>query len=376
VVDHRQGAIVSNVPTSPTLDPHAEAERKLIRPTEGRVVAGVAAGLSSYFGISPIVYRVAFAALVLLGGSGLILYAAAWLIIPDERRGVSVVEEAITKRRGTPLLALGVVLVGLGLVFGIAGGRYWSNPDRAWLPLLAIGLAIVWWQLQENDRAAREPGSAGSSPAGASASTTLAPSRRRFPVFLPVMGVIVAGAGILGILQATDAVEVNWTLALAGGVVLIGLATAVGAFYGGVGGLAAAGAVLAAVLIAVATIDLPLHGPMGDRTVHPTTVHAVHDRYRQSIGKLRLDLGDVAFPQETTEVHASVGVGNLEVIVPPDAIVQVHATVGAGDATIFGVHDNGWKVDRDMIVDRSKGLRPTLVVDTHVGIGELEVRRA
>lgn len=364
---------MTNVPTSPTLDPHVEAERKLIRPTEGRVVAGVAAGLSSYFGISPIVYRVAFAALVLLGGSGLILYAAAWLIIPDERRGVSVVEEAITKRRGTPLLALGVVLVGLGLLFGIAGGRYWSNPDRAWLPLLAIGLAIVWWQLQENDRAAR---AAGSAPAGASPAAPPAPSCRRFPVFLPVMGLVVAGAGILGILQATDTVEVNWTLALAGGVVLIGLATAVGAFYGGVGGLAAAGAVLAAVLIAVATIDLPLHGPMGDRTVHPTTLHAVHDRYRQSIGKLRLDLSDVAFPQETTKVHASIGVGNLEVIVPRDAIVQVHATVGAGDATIFGVHDNGWKVNRDVIDERSKASRPTLVVDGHVGIGELEVSRA
>src|SRR5690349_20671539 len=113
VGDHRQGASMSTIPTSPTLDPDADVDRKLIRPTEGRVVAGVAAGLSSYFGISPVVYRVAFAALVLLGGSGLILYAAAWLIIPDERRGVSVVEEAISKRRRRPVLAIGVILVGL-----------------------------------------------------------------------------------------------------------------------------------------------------------------------------------------------------------------------------------------------------------------------
>jgi phage shock protein PspC (stress-responsive transcriptional regulator) len=368
---------VSNIPTSPTLDPHADAnaERKLIRPAEGRVVAGVAAGLSSYFGISPIVYRVAFAALILLGGSGLILYAAAWLIIPDERRGASVVEEAIGQRRRRPALALGVCLVGAGLLFGIAGGRYWSNPDRAWLPLLAIGLAIVWWQLQENDRdtgsSPRAPVSPDTSPAAPTA-----PSRRRFPVFLPVVGVIVAGAGVLGVLQATDTADVNWTLALAGGVVLIGLATAVGAFYGGVGGLAAAGAVLAAVLIAIATIDLPLHGPIGDRSIHPTTVHAVHDRYRQSIGKLQLDLSDVDFPRETTQVRASLGIGNLVVIVPRNTLVQVHATVGAGDATIFGVHDNGWKVDRDAVVEGSRATVPTLVIDGHVGIGELEIRRA
>jgi phage shock protein PspC (stress-responsive transcriptional regulator) len=99
----------------------ADADRKLIRPTEGRVLAGVAAGLARYFGISPVVYRVAFAALVLLGGSGFILYAAAWLVIPDERRGESVVEEAISHQRDRPWLIIGVGLVGLGLILGIAG---------------------------------------------------------------------------------------------------------------------------------------------------------------------------------------------------------------------------------------------------------------
>src|SRR5262249_61791017 len=83
-----------------------DSERKLIRPTEGRVLAGVAAGLARYFGISPIVYRVAFAALVLLGGAGLILYAAAWLVIPDERRGESVFEEAVHDHRNRPGLEI------------------------------------------------------------------------------------------------------------------------------------------------------------------------------------------------------------------------------------------------------------------------------
>ena len=58
--------------------------RKLVRPTEGRWVGGVAAGLGAYFGLSPMVYRIAFAALALAGGAGLLLYVAAWLVIPDE----------------------------------------------------------------------------------------------------------------------------------------------------------------------------------------------------------------------------------------------------------------------------------------------------
>src|SRR5437667_5479618 len=166
---------MSDIPTSPTLDADTvEVDRKLVRPAEGRVVAGVAAGLARYFGISPIVYRVAFAALVLLGGSGLILYAAAWLVIPDERRGESVVEEAVHHHRDRPWLVIGVGLVGLGLVLGIAGGELWTDPSRAWLPALAVGLALVWWQ--RKDRAGRRTH-------GETTTVEEHPPRRRWPVF-------------------------------------------------------------------------------------------------------------------------------------------------------------------------------------------------
>jgi len=353
-----------------------DADRTLVRPTEGRVVAGVAAGLARYFGISPAVYRVAFAALVLLGGSGIILYAAAWLVIPDERRGASVIEEAIRDRRSRPWLALGVFLVGLGLVFGITGSRFWADPGRGWLPALAIGLAIVWWQLQDRERpvTAAADGGAGS-PAGPTEPTAGVPPRRRFPVFLPVVGVVIAGAGILGILEATDTVDVNWTLALAGGVVLVGVAVAIGAFFGRVGALAAVGAVLAAILLAVATIDVPLHGPIGDRTVHPTNVQALHDRYRQAIGNLELDLSDLDLPAGRTKVTASVGIGKLTVHVPDNALVLATASVTAGDTLLFGSHDDGWNVDRNVnhIGPATAADAPTLVLDTTVGLGKVEV---
>ena len=128
---------------------HGDAERKLVRPTEGRVVAGVAAGLARYFGISPVVYRVAFAALVLLGGSGLILYAAAWLVIPDERRGASVVEEAIRDRRRPALARARRRPRRSRPGLGHRRQPLLADPGRGWLPALAVGLAIVWWQLQD-----------------------------------------------------------------------------------------------------------------------------------------------------------------------------------------------------------------------------------
>ena len=55
------------------------------RTDEGRWLGGVSAGLGRYFDINPLVYRVAFAALALAGGTGILLYLAAWLVIPHER---------------------------------------------------------------------------------------------------------------------------------------------------------------------------------------------------------------------------------------------------------------------------------------------------
>lgn len=362
-------------PTSDPPDPAVDASRRLIRPTEGRVVAGVAAGLADYFGISATVYRVAFAALVLLGGSGVILYAAAWLVIPDERRGASVVEEAIRDHRSRPWLALGVFLVGVGLVFGIAGSRFWADPGRSWLPALAVGLAIVWWQLQDRDRRTGvKTAPAGDSETGSTV-TAPGPAKRRFPVFLPVLGILIAGAGILGVLDATDTVDVNWTIALAGGVVLVGVGVAVGAFFGRVGALAALGAVLAAILLAVATIDVPLHGPIGDRTVHPTTMRSLEETYRQSIGQLELDLSDLQLPAGRTKVVASVGIGQLTVLVPRNVIVEATADVTAGQTRLFGVEDNGWNVDRTAYRGGLTGESPVLVLDTKAGLGQIEVRR-
>jgi phage shock protein PspC (stress-responsive transcriptional regulator) len=368
IIDKETAVTDTTATTSPTAP--ADSERKLVRPTEGRVLAGVAAGLARYFGISPVVYRVAFAALVLLGGSGLILYAAAWLVIPDERRGESVVEEAVHNHRERPWLVIGVGLVGLGLILGIAGGQLWANPSRAWLPALAVGLAILWWQRRDRLR--------GDAPAAGATSPTGAPavlSRRRWPVFPAVLGTVVAGAGVLGLLQATDTVDVNWTVALAGGVVLVGVGIAVGAFFGGVGALAALGAILASILVAVAAIDVPLRGPVGHRTVHPASILKLHDTYRQAIGDLEVDLQDVQLPAGETDVNASVGIGHLTVRVPQDVRVEVTSHVTGGESRIFGSDDNGWNVERTTVDDLGQGNGRSLVLNAKVGFGEIDVVR-
>jgi len=57
------------------------------------MVAGVASGIAVYAGVDAVVIRIAFAVLTLVGGLGIPLYLACWLLVPDERTLRSVADE-------------------------------------------------------------------------------------------------------------------------------------------------------------------------------------------------------------------------------------------------------------------------------------------
>jgi len=61
-----------------------DASRKLYRSTTNRQVAGVCGGLAEYFNLDPTLIRVLFIILAVLGGSGVILYIAMWIIVPKQ----------------------------------------------------------------------------------------------------------------------------------------------------------------------------------------------------------------------------------------------------------------------------------------------------
>jgi phage shock protein PspC (stress-responsive transcriptional regulator) len=56
----------------------------LRRPFQDRMLAGVAAGIARYLGVDVTVVRIVLAVLVIVGGAGVPLYLAGWLLIPDE----------------------------------------------------------------------------------------------------------------------------------------------------------------------------------------------------------------------------------------------------------------------------------------------------
>ncbi len=74
--------------------------RRLTRSRSERMIAGVAGGLASYFGIDPLFMRIGFIILSLFNGIGIMLYLALWLIVPNEgslSEGRTTVQEAIVE---------------------------------------------------------------------------------------------------------------------------------------------------------------------------------------------------------------------------------------------------------------------------------------
>jgi phage shock protein PspC (stress-responsive transcriptional regulator) len=56
----------------------------LYRPRDNRVIAGVCSGIARRFGIDPTIVRIIFVASLLLPGPQILIYLAAWVLMPEE----------------------------------------------------------------------------------------------------------------------------------------------------------------------------------------------------------------------------------------------------------------------------------------------------
>jgi phage shock protein PspC (stress-responsive transcriptional regulator) len=105
--------------TATTPTPEPPVSKRLIRSSDDRVIAGVAGGFGRYFGVDPVVVRLILIVLSFFGGAGLVLYAAAWLLVPADDQEGARDASAIAKR-------LGIVLGVLVLTFVAAAAGFWG----------------------------------------------------------------------------------------------------------------------------------------------------------------------------------------------------------------------------------------------------------
>jgi len=293
--------------------------RELNRSRSDRLLAGVCGGLGRYFDVNPILYRVGFVLLTLLGGAGIIVYCACALVIPDEGERESYASDVLRNHRKHPFAVIGLGLVAVAGVALLSRVSLHFHSDLFWLIVLVLGTILLLAR-----RRPSEP-STSAEPAETPDATPIERRRSRFVVFLFA---VLAAVGVL-----LAALAIFFTVAAS--------------LYAHVG-----------------------HG-VGHRTYEPATTSSVNDYYRLGVGTLDLDLSRVHFGPGPTTVRADVGIGHLRIVVPAGVTVRVKSHVNWGDTTLLGHEQSGHNVKVDVGSED-----PQLVLDTHVGIGQAEVDRA
>jgi phage shock protein PspC (stress-responsive transcriptional regulator) len=69
--------------------------RPLRRTRDNRILGGVSGAIAERLDVDISTIRIAFAVLTVLGGGGALLYAAGWLLIPDEAADASIAEDFV-----------------------------------------------------------------------------------------------------------------------------------------------------------------------------------------------------------------------------------------------------------------------------------------
>ena len=71
--------------------------RRLLRLKDGRMLAGVCAGLAAYFRVDVNLVRLAFGVFTVFYGLGILVYLIAWAILPEEGEENSILESFVRR---------------------------------------------------------------------------------------------------------------------------------------------------------------------------------------------------------------------------------------------------------------------------------------
>jgi signal transduction histidine kinase len=179
-----RGGVIATAAHPPT--------RRLYRPRDHRIIAGVAAGLAEHLGVPLLAVRIALVVLLGFSGLGLLLYAAFWAVLPQQ-----LPTDRPPARRDLGML-LPFAAIGLGVILlqsllfrdSVAGTVGWL------IAVVAVGAGIIWHQ---SDPSRRGHFAGGGAPQQQWLAAVLAESDRRFFVLRFVGGGVLVATGIIGV---------------------------------------------------------------------------------------------------------------------------------------------------------------------------------
>lgn len=100
-----------------------------------------------------------------------------------------------------------------------------------------------------------------------------------------------------------------------------------------------------------------------------------HENFSHGFGDFDLDLTRATIPTGKSAVRASIGFGDLKVIVPRDLAVRVKARAGFGDVRVFEQKHEGIGPNIDFQSDDYAAATTKLDLEASAGFGEVKVIR-
>jgi phage shock protein PspC (stress-responsive transcriptional regulator) len=386
-----------------TTAPDPPVTNELVRPLEGRMIAGVAQGFANRYDLPVWVPRVFFVICAFFGGLGVALYAVGWALIRSEDEAESPAQRffsgASTSRSwiGIGLVFLAVLILLDNFTF-LSGGVVWA------VGLLVIGVLLYTGDLpglisrnqtKEADQqvtstetqpratvpehpATGGPTGGGTPPTPTPTPPMLPPKERKpkEPSYLGrvTIGAMLLGLGVLALLDAIPGVpvfpEARHYMALA--VTILGVGLLVGAIWGRARWLIIVAAVLVPTLLFSPVFEWDWTSDSFDQQVQPAQFVDLEDTYAIDIGNLVIDLRDLPWNGQDIDLTASVDVGNLEVIIPSDVAITGSASVDIGRVGAPGRESSG--LGNPNLVFDTRGAGGSVDLDLHVDMGNIDIR--
>ena len=383
--------------------------RELVRPREGRIVAGVAQGFANRYDLPVLLIRAIFVLLTFAGGLGVALYAAGWFLIRSSDE-TDTPAQRIFSGASTSRSWLGIALVFVAILILLDNFTFLSTGIVWSVGLLVVGVLLYTGDLPRlvrNQGADEQEGvqqmtttdapvaapmvpvepvaPSGPGDAGGALPPTPTPTPPVLPTPPPkpretsylgriTIGVVLVSLGILAILDNIPGIPIEpqprHYIALA--TVIIGLGLIVGGFVGRARWLILIGALLVPTLLFSPVFEYNWNSEEFDRTVSPDEFAELEDSYSLDVGNLVIDLTDLPWDGETVDLEARVDAGNIEIWIPLGVGLEGEAMVDIGRVGAFGRETSGLG-NPTLQFDRP-GPEGTVVLDASVDVGNIDIQ--